>query len=70
MTPIRLLAAGSLPIHDQQCNRRTEGGPIDPEETAGAARVPPENPHIRFFESRLRGYTRCTVQHDRWFLNG
>jgi len=26
----------------------------------------PENPHVKFFESRLRGYDRCTVTRRRW----
>jgi alkaline phosphatase D len=26
----------------------------------------PDNPHIRFFESRHRGYVRCTVMHGQW----
>jgi alkaline phosphatase D len=26
----------------------------------------PDNPHVRFFESRRRGYLRCTVTPDRW----
>ena len=26
----------------------------------------PDNPHVRFFESRLRGYVRCTVDRRRW----
>jgi alkaline phosphatase D len=26
----------------------------------------PDNPHVRFFESRKRGYVRCTVTPDRW----
>jgi alkaline phosphatase D len=30
------------------------------------ARYLPDNPHIRFFESRLRGYTRCTVRRGHW----
>ncbi len=30
------------------------------------ARLLPENPHVRFFESRQRGYVRCTVAADRW----
>jgi alkaline phosphatase D len=25
-----------------------------------------QNPHIKFFESRLRGYVKCTVTKDRW----
>jgi alkaline phosphatase D len=25
-----------------------------------------ENPHVKFFESRRRGYTRCTVTPERW----
>jgi alkaline phosphatase D len=25
-----------------------------------------QNPHIKFFESRLRGYVKCTVTRDRW----
>ena len=26
----------------------------------------PGNPHIKFFDSRLRGYVHCTVTRDRW----
>lgn len=26
----------------------------------------PDNPHIKFFESRLRGYVRCTVSRQLW----
>jgi alkaline phosphatase D len=26
----------------------------------------PDNPHVRFFESRWRGYLRCEVDHRRW----
>jgi alkaline phosphatase D len=26
----------------------------------------PDNPHVRFFESRWRGYLRCQVDHRRW----
>jgi alkaline phosphatase D len=26
----------------------------------------PDNPHIKYFESRLRGYVRCTVTPKRW----
>jgi alkaline phosphatase D len=26
----------------------------------------PDNPHVRFFESRWRGYLRCQVNHRRW----
>jgi alkaline phosphatase D len=26
----------------------------------------PDNPHVRFFESRWRGYLRCVVDHRRW----
>jgi alkaline phosphatase D len=25
-----------------------------------------DNPHVRFFESRWRGYLRCRVDHRRW----
>jgi alkaline phosphatase D len=28
-----------------------------------------DNPHIRFFESRRRGYTRCTVIRQRWYAD-
>jgi phosphodiesterase/alkaline phosphatase D-like protein len=28
-----------------------------------------DSPHVRFFENRLRGYTRCTVIHDRWYAD-
>ena len=28
-----------------------------------------DNPHIRFFESRLRGYTRCIVLRRRWYTD-
>ena len=30
------------------------------------ARILPENPHVRFFESRERGYILADVTHDRW----
>lgn len=30
------------------------------------AAILPNNPHIKFFESRLRGYVRCTVTHKQW----
>ena len=26
----------------------------------------PQNPHVRFFESRLQGYTVCDLTLDRW----
>ena len=26
----------------------------------------PDNPHVKFFESRRRGYVRCTVGRDQW----
>ncbi|MGH7319225.1 MAG: alkaline phosphatase D family protein, partial [Candidatus Rokuibacteriota bacterium] len=26
----------------------------------------PDNPHVRFFESRRRGYVRCAITRDRW----
>ena len=28
-----------------------------------------DNPHVRFFESRLRGYTRCMVIRERWYAD-
>jgi phosphodiesterase/alkaline phosphatase D-like protein len=28
-----------------------------------------DNPHIRLFEIRLRGYTRCTVIRERWYAD-
>jgi phosphodiesterase/alkaline phosphatase D-like protein len=31
--------------------------------------APRGHPHIRFFESRLRGYTRCTVIRERWYAD-
>jgi alkaline phosphatase D len=30
------------------------------------ARLLPDNPHVRFFDSRPRGYVRCTVSPERW----
>jgi alkaline phosphatase D len=33
--------------------------------TGGFRRHLADNPHVRFFESRLRGYTRCTVIRER-----
>ena len=30
------------------------------------ARLLPDNPHVRFFDSRPRGYVRCTVTAERW----
>lgn len=26
----------------------------------------PDNPHIRFFDARLRGYVRCDIDQSRW----
>jgi alkaline phosphatase D len=26
----------------------------------------PENPHIKYYESRFRGYVRCSVERERW----
>ena len=37
--------------------------------STGFSRHLPDNPHVRFFESRLRGYTRCTVIRDRWYAD-
>lgn len=28
-----------------------------------------DNPHIRFFDNRRRGYTRCTVIRRRWYTD-
>jgi alkaline phosphatase D len=28
-----------------------------------------DNPHIRFFDNRRRGYTRCTVIRQRWYTD-
>jgi alkaline phosphatase D len=33
------------------------------------ARHLPDNPHIRFFENRLRGYARCTSLRQRWYTD-
>jgi alkaline phosphatase D len=30
------------------------------------AAVLPDNPHVRFFESRRRGYVRCALTRERW----
>jgi alkaline phosphatase D len=27
------------------------------------------NPHVRYFDNRHRGYTRCTVIHQRWYAD-
>jgi phosphodiesterase/alkaline phosphatase D-like protein len=35
----------------------------------GFRKQPCDNPRIRFFERRLRGYTRCTVIRDRWYAD-
>jgi len=37
--------------------------------STGFSRHLRDNPHVRFFESRLRGYTRCTVIRDRWYAD-
>ncbi|MGH8929404.1 MAG: alkaline phosphatase D family protein [Egibacteraceae bacterium] len=37
------------------------GAPYD-----GFAAYLPHNPHIKFFEPRLRGYVRCTLTPERW----
>jgi alkaline phosphatase D len=28
-----------------------------------------DNPHIRFFDNRWRGYLRCTVIRERWYAD-
>jgi alkaline phosphatase D len=33
------------------------------------ARYLRDNPHIRFFDNRRRGYTRCTVIRQRWYAD-
>ena len=65
-------------VNDLKLDNRREHAPVLATEfvgtsiTSGAgkygafARHLPENPHIRFFESRLRGYTRCTIRPDSW----
>ena len=65
-------------VNDLKLDNRREHAPVLATEfvgtsiTSGAgkygafARQLPENPQIRFFESRLRGYTRCTIRPDRW----
>jgi alkaline phosphatase D len=64
-------------VTDLQVQPR-EGAPVVASEFVGTslsspglpydtfARMLPENPHVRFFESRSRGYVRCTVTPDRW----
>ena len=37
--------------------------------SSGFRRHLADNPHLRFFESRLRGYTRCTVLRQRWYAD-
>jgi alkaline phosphatase D len=39
----------------------SQGGPYE-----RFASVLPDNPHVRFFESRQRGYLRCEVRPDLW----
>jgi PhoD-like phosphatase len=36
---------------------------------SGFRKHPADNPHIRFLESRLRGYTRCAVIRQRWYAD-
>ena len=33
------------------------------------ARYLRDSPHIRFFDNRRRGYTRCTVIRERWYTD-
>jgi alkaline phosphatase D len=65
-------------VNDLKLDNRHEDAPVLATEfvgtsiTSGAgkygafARHLADNPHIRFYESRLRGYTRCTIRHQRW----
>jgi alkaline phosphatase D len=65
-------------VNDLKLDNHREHAPVLATEFAGTsitsgagkygafARHPPEHPHIRFFESRLRGYTRCTLRPDSW----
>jgi alkaline phosphatase D len=68
-------------VNDLKLDNRREHAPVLATEfvgtsiTSGAgkyrafARHLPDNPHIRFFESRLRGYTRCIVLRRRWYTD-
>ena len=71
----------SFLVNDLKLNNRLEHGPVLATEFVGTsitsgtgkygafARHLPENPKIRFFESRLRGYTRCMLQPERWYTD-
>ena len=52
--------------------RHRAGRDLDQLRRQQEQRLPPaprDNPHVRFFESRLRGYTRCTVIRERWYAD-
>jgi alkaline phosphatase D len=65
-------------VNDLKLDNRREDAPVLATEFVGTsisseagkygafARHVRENPHIRFFESRLRGYTRCSISRARW----
>jgi alkaline phosphatase D len=66
-------------VNDLKLDNRREHAPVLATEFVGTSissgagkygafvRHLPENPHVRFFESRLRGYSRCTVLRQRWY---
>ncbi|HEV2930453.1 MAG TPA: alkaline phosphatase D family protein, partial [Propionibacteriaceae bacterium] len=68
-------------VSDLQLPGRGAGAPVVATELVGTSissgasksggfrRHLADNPHIRFFESRLRGYTRCTVLRQRWYAD-
>jgi alkaline phosphatase D len=68
-------------VNDLKLDNRREHGPVLATEFVGTsdhlgagkygafARHLSDNPHIRFFESRLRGYTRCTILRQRWYTD-
>jgi alkaline phosphatase D len=65
-------------VTDLRTDPGAEGAPVVATEIVGtsisSAGVPhdtfaaylPDNPHVRFFDSRQRGYVRCTVTPERW----
>jgi alkaline phosphatase D len=68
-------------VNDLRLSNRRPGSPVVASELVGTSissgagsyqafrKRLADNPHVRFFDNRLRGYLRCTVIRQRWYAH-
>jgi phosphodiesterase/alkaline phosphatase D-like protein len=64
-------------VNDLKVDNRHPDAPVVATELVGSnaggyepfARYLRDNPHIRSFDNRRRGYTRCAVIRQRWYID-